>query len=255
MTGIGAIGIVAVLAGSRSSTEVVREAAQRSMALASPGALSAAHARWADDCNVCHTPVVGVDTVKCVLCHANSEPLLQRQPTAFHASINTCKECHREHRGQGAQLSLMDHSALAELGARRLERAPGGSDDLLAYQVLRDRLRVGIAPHPRVSALESQLDCSRCHANDDPHRALFGSDCSQCHATDRWTISEYQHPLARSDDCSQCHEAPPSHYMGHFKMISARVADKPHARVEQCGKCHQTNSWNDIKRVGWYDHH
>jgi len=43
--------------------------------------------------------------------------------------------------------------------------------------------------------------------------------------------------------------------MGHFKMISARVADKPHARVEQCGKCHQTNSWNDIKRVGWYDHH
>jgi len=43
--------------------------------------------------------------------------------------------------------------------------------------------------------------------------------------------------------------------MEHFKMISARVARQPQARVEQCFACHQTTSWNDIKGVGWYKHH
>ena len=75
------------------------------------------------------------------------------------------------------------------------------------------------------------LNCATCHANDDRHFKLFGQDCAQCHATDRWTIPEFQHPSPSSTDCAQCHQAPPSHYMMHFKMISARVAGKPHART------------------------
>jgi len=94
-----------------------------------------------------------------------------------------------------------------------------------------------------------------CHANDDRHFTLFGQDCAQCHATDRWTIPQFQHPSATSKDCAQCHQAPPSHYMMHFKMISARVAGKPHARVDQCFQCHQTTAWNDILGAGWYKHH
>jgi len=43
--------------------------------------------------------------------------------------------------------------------------------------------------------------------------------------------------------------------MMHFKMISARVAGKPHARISQCFQCHQTTSWNDILGTGWYKHH
>jgi hypothetical protein len=43
--------------------------------------------------------------------------------------------------------------------------------------------------------------------------------------------------------------------MGHFHMVSAKVARRPHARVNQCHLCHQTTSWNDIKGVGWYKHH
>jgi hypothetical protein len=84
---------------------------------------------------------------------------------------------------------------------------------------------------------------------------LFGQDCAQCHATDKWTISEFRHLSPSSMDCSQCYQAPPSHYMMHFHMISARVAGRPHARVDQCFQCHQTTSGNDIKGVGWYKHH
>tara|TARA_R110002020_G_scaffold319161_6_gene535084 strand:- start:10432 stop:11241 length:810 start_codon:yes stop_codon:yes gene_type:complete len=220
-----------------------------------PGSLSAAHAHLAKNCQLCHTPVIGVDTVKCILCHANEESILQRQPTAFHASVGTCKECHREHQGTNANLSQMDHALLTDIGMKQMRNAKPGSEELAAYLRLSERLSTGVAPHSRIDLEEAVLDCSSCHSNDDPHQSLFGSDCATCHASDRWTISEYQHPSPKSNNCSQCHQAPPSHYMMHFKMISATVAGKPHAQVDQCHECHQTTSWNDIKRVGWYKHH
>ena len=55
--------------------------------------------------------------------------------------------------------------------------------------------------------------------------------------------------------CAQCHQAPPSHYMMHFRMVSMTVAGRMHAQVNQCYLCHQTTSWNDIKGVGLYKHH
>jgi hypothetical protein len=71
----------------------------------------------------------------------------------------------------------------------------------------------------------------------------------------QWAIPEFRHPSPRSTDCAQCHQAPPSHYMEHFHMVSMKVAGKPHARVDQCYQCHQTTAWNDVKGVGWYKHH
>jgi len=105
------------------------------------------------------------------------------------------------------------------------------------------------------AAPDKALDCATCHANQDRHQTLFGRDCSECHSTATWTVAAFRHPSPRSTDCAQCHRGPPSHYMEHFRMISARVARQPEARVEQCFACHQTNSWNDIKGVGWYKHH
>lgn len=233
-----------------------RQYAAHAMHIAvNPGSLSAAHANLANNCGACHTPVTGVDTAKCILCHANNESLLQRQPTAFHASINTCKECHLEHRGVDAKLSEMDHALLTSIGMKQMRVAESGTEELGAYLRLSAKLDSGASPHSRINLDESVLDCASCHFNDDRHQSFFGADCAQCHATDRWTIPEYKHPSPQSTDCSQCHQAPPSHYMMHFHMISARVAGKPHARVDQCGQCHQTTSWNDIKRVGWYKHH
>ena len=68
---------------------------------ASPGELSQAHEFMGSDCRSCHTPVDGPVAQNCIVCHANNEPLLQRQPTAFHSSIESCKECHGEHFGVG----------------------------------------------------------------------------------------------------------------------------------------------------------
>jgi len=101
----------------------------------------------------------------------------------------------------------------------------------------------------------SRLNCAVCHQTKDVHRGLFGTSCIQCHNTDKWTIAEFRHPLPTSTSCVQCHQAPPSHYMMHFKMISMPIARQERAAVNQCYLCHQTTSWNDIKGAGFYKHH
>ena len=99
------------------------------------------------------------------------------------------------------------------------------------------------------------LDCNSCHQNRDPHRGLMGRECAECHQTNSWKIAGFLHPSPQSQECAQCHQAPPSHYMMHFEMMSKMVAGQMHAKVEQCFMCHQTDSWNNIKGVGWYKHH
>ncbi len=223
--------------------------------LAEPGKLSAAHQHLEQDCSACHTPVRGVEAVRCILCHANDEAVLQRQPTAFHANVAGCKPCHPEHRGAAQRPTVMDHRALVRLGLRQLGTAAADSQSRAVRAALLRWMDEATPPHERIGVEEAVLDCSTCHANDDRHFGLFGDDCAQCHATDRWVIPEFRHPSPRSTDCAQCHQAPPSHYMKHFNMISQKVAGRPRARVDQCFLCHQTTSWNDIKRVGWYKHH
>jgi hypothetical protein len=220
---------------------------------ASPGRLSAAHAFLEDNCAACHTAGTGPEAVNCIACHANDSALLQRQPTAFHAGIGSCRECHPEHQGVSVRPTAMDHVTLAKVGLRQL-RDEGQADraGATASWIKKEDAAGGL---PHITAAEAALNCAGCHGTKDKHVGLFGQDCAQCHRTTTWTILEYRHPSPRSTDCAQCHQAPPSHYMGHFHMVSMKVAGKPHAQVNQCFLCHETTSWNDIKGVGWYKHH
>jgi len=227
---------------------------------ANPGALSAAHAQLENDCAACHTPVRGVAPENCIVCHANDSSLLQRQPTAFHAEIGSCSECHLEHQGREKRPTSMDHESLAKIGLRELAGNPDpASEDRAASRQINHWLALDSAESehakPGLSAMEMSLDCAICHGNDDRHFGLFGADCASCHGTRAWTIPAFRHPPAKSMDCGQCHQAPPSHYMGHFAMISQKVAGQPHAQVDQCYKCHQTTAWPDIRGTGWYKHH
>jgi hypothetical protein len=190
-------------------------------ALVKPGELSARHAFLSDKCETCHTPTKGVEAAACISCHATDAIALARESTAFHATVQSCTGCHVEHEG-GVRPTRMDHNALLIIGQ---------------------------------SVGKGDLDCFACHSNRSPHRDLFGQECAACHLTTTWNVVGFKHPSPSSTECAQCHQAPPSHYMGHFHMISMMVARQPHARVEQCYLCHQTDAWNDIRGVGWYKHH
>lgn len=230
--------------------------------MVNPGQLSEAHAFLEHNCKACHSPVKGVEASACIVCHANNDWVLQRQPTAFHSDVENCQDCHLEHQGRLGLNTRMDHKRMAKIGLEMMEDSR--SSDADSRQGLA-RLKRWLSDSP-VETMESPdlvslspeeriLNCFACHENDDRHFGLFGETCAACHNSDRWSIHTYRHPPANSLDCSQCHQAPPSHYMKHFKMISATVAGQPHARVDQCFACHHTTSWNDIKRVGMYKHH
>ena len=209
---------------------------------AKPGELSPAHGFLSDRCEACHVPLRGVEAVGCVLCHSADAKTLGRQSTAFHASVQTCAACHVEHRGPTRPIT-MDHQALVSFGE---QRHPERMRPVHQPQWF-DRLM-------NVRATDG-LDCFSCHSGKSPHRDLFGRQCLDCHATETWKVAGFRHPAASSTECAQCHQAPPSHYMGHFHMISKKVAGQEHARVEQCHLCHLPESWNSIRGVGWYKHH
>ena len=231
----------------------------------SPGPLSARHAYLANRCESCHQTNSGVTDAKCTYCHANDERLLGRQPTAFHASVQDCRTCHVEHQGTNTRPVAMDHVELARAGARTLKRAsPTDPGSAATLKSLETWLRIRIPGQLDENSARETLNCAGCHSTKDRHLGLFGSDCAQCHATASWRIAEFQHPSPRSLDCAQCHQAPPSHYMMHFDMISKKIAGQEDARVaeccgvaqvNQCYRCHQTTSWNDIRGVGYYKHH
>jgi hypothetical protein len=212
--------------------------------IVSPGELSAKHAFLSGKCETCHTPLRGVQAGACIACHAANAVTLAGQSTAFHATIQSCAACHVEHQ-KAVRPTRMDHDALVAIGrSRRLEQSglPPGTDWLSGL--------LNKSP----GDLET-LDCFSCHSNRSPHRDLFGQECAACHVTATWQIAGFQHPSPSSTECAQCHQAPPSHYMHHFNMVSMMVAGQPHARVEQCYLCHQTDAWNDIRGIGWYKHH
>ncbi|NNM77761.1 cytochrome C [Sphingomonas sp. ID1715] len=199
--------------------------------LVSPGPSSEAHQSFAGQCTACHTPLKGVEAATCLSCHAGAD-FGGKQSTQFHAAAAQCTSCHVEHEGRRSP-SAMDHDALLDA---RLWRYP---------------LTVRGAP---VQAASGVLDCAGCHSLRDPHEGLFGTDCATCHSTESWQISGYLHPSVNSTQCSECHKAPPSHYMEHFSMVSQRAANR-RARVEQCFACHTTDSFNNVRGRGWYDHH
>lgn len=216
-----------------------------------PRPLSAKHNFIGGRCEACHTPFRGVVASSCIACHATAAADLGRQSTAFHASAQECRGCHTEHREAG-RLITMDHSALLKIAAHL---SPGQPRQLSTSGQMADDLREFLGLPASQPGQWASLDCASCHSNRDPHRELFGRDCAACHATATWRVTGYVHPSGTSKDCAQCHQAPPSHYMEHFVMMDRKIAAQEHAEVNQCYLCHRTDSFNDIKGVGWLKHH
>jgi hypothetical protein len=198
-----------------------------------PGPLSTAHSALAGKCASCHTPVKGVEAKTCLSCHAGTD-FGDKQSTVFHAQAAECISCHVEHQGDRG-IVRMNHAALLDPGVWRLTtpRGPVGKAGPVSKAV---------------------LNCSGCHSVSDKHLGLFGSGCAACHSTSIWKIEGYRHPSTNSTQCVECHKAPPSHFMEHFSMVSQRAA-RNKARVDQCYACHTTDSFNNIRNRGWYDHH
>ncbi|KTC80168.1 hypothetical protein Lche_2188 [Legionella cherrii] len=200
-----------------------------------PGPLSAAHTFLSNKCESCHAPNRGIVAEKCITCHASSPELLMNPVDSFHAHLSDCRGCHAEHQGNKARPIHMDHGQLVKISLKYVLETEGPAQT--------------DSPHP------TRLDCHSCHAFQDKHQEYFGKNCATCHSEKSWKIPGYLHPSPKSTNCSECHKAPPSHRMEHFAMVDQSVTEEKEARIDQCYRCHQTDSFNDIKGVGWFKMH
>lgn len=222
--------------------------------VASPGALSAAHAFLGTQCESCHTPNQGIKAASCITCHAPDAVVLAKQSTAFHATIQECRDCHLEHRGADVRPITMDHAVLTKIGLRAAHAGNVPGQPPTPGAATTRHFLAAITGSE--AAVEGEvLDCGSCHSFRDKHQALFGQLCADCHKSRTWKIGGFLHPSPKSQDCNQCHQAPPSHFMMHFAMMDQGITGQHNARVEQCFLCHQTDSFNDLKGVGWFKMH
>jgi len=222
--------------------------------IAIPGPLSAAHAFLETQCESCHTPNVGINAASCITCHAPDAFALGKPATAFHATIQECRGCHIEHQGRDVRPKKIDHSVLVTvaLQAGSARTASGRADASGIAALLRS---LGVTRGNESVSESSVLDCVSCHGFRDKHQTLFGQQCADCHALETWKVAGFLHPSPKSQDCNQCHQAPQTHFMMHFGMMDQGITGQRGARVEQCYFCHQTDSFNNIKGVGWFKMH
>jgi hypothetical protein len=225
------------------------------------------HAEIGEECQSCHTAPWESATMadRCIVCHTNIGEEL-RDVTTLHGALLesnsslTCRNCHAEHRGPNAPLTVME-------GANFPHEVVGFS--LNAHQL---------------TAAQKPFQCSDCHQNDittfaletcdtchrqmdlgfmTAHTLSFGSACLDCHdGVDRFGPHFNHNAFAfkltgqhAGLACVQCHinartlsdfQATPQN------CYSCHREDEPHeGRFGlDCSQCHTPDGWSPAK----FDH-
>jgi hypothetical protein len=206
----------------------------------SPGHLLEGHAEIHAACFRCHSPFRGVESVRCVTCHALEEigvrtvsgaPLPGSQRVPFHQDLKegACAACHIDHAGPDAD----------------------GTLDEFEHRLL------------MASAVES---CSECHERQRPgdtiHTSVKGG-CSPCHQTAAWTPASFDHePHFRfdrhhPDDCATCHttEGDLTAYTCYGchehtpRNIRSEHLEEGIREYEACEECHRSGDEEEAERA------
>jgi ribosomal protein L35AE/L33A len=227
------------------------------------------HAEIAGQCNLCHVPFWGTETMgdRCVVCHA--DVLAQWQdPSTLHGVLRknnpdlACRNCHPEHRGADSPLidlsnAYFPHNAFGYSLASHPHKADGSQFTCTDCH--------GMVYTPPFD----QNMCANCHGQIDAkfymaHVQTFGGNCLACHDGLDSFGSNFNHNKNAAFRlngkhaqvaCGQCHinisvladlkSAPQDCFSCHQKD------DRHQARLgPDCGSCHTPEGWSSAK----FDH-
>lgn len=268
--GLGCLSGTGIIAALITMFSIVSYGFVTGGAMFSPGPLNAesgqslggvsSHAQIKGNCKACHVPPWDEDTMddRCLVCHANVQEdlrdletlhgrLEQRDPNA------TCRECHPEHHGPMASLTVIEswkfpHEVTGYLlngHQLKAEDEPFLCRDCHGDDVTRFDATVCQECHVQADSIfmaDHQIafgdSCLNCHDGldsygDDFNHNLFrfalngkhaGLPCAKCHV-DSHTIIELQ---ATHQDCFSCHQADDLHQGG---------------LGTDCASCHTVDGW------------
>jgi hypothetical protein len=185
--------------------------------------------------------------VKCAACHR--DPDFARTPTQ-------CVGCHQKddkHQGQLGTKCETCHDA-GDWKKAKFDHARA------RFPLLGAHLVVPCAKcHASARYRDAKRDCFACHERDDVHKRRLGTACETCHHARAWKSWDFDHDRQtkfmldgahRKLACYACHRLPVA---GRATLptncISCHAAEDVHdgAYGSQCGKCHVTSSFKQIR--------
>ena len=205
--------------------------------LASPGPLTALHAKYDSACLECHVPGGGVPDTRCLDCHKEVRARVAADK-GYHARLEKkCFECHPDHLGR--DFDIVPRELLKpEVFKHEVTGFPLEG----AHRALECR-----TCHQERSYLKLQPECSFCHQG--PHRGQFeNAPCSNCHGpAGNWRPDRFNHEKARFQlegahkeaACSACH--PDGRFRGRPHRSCADCHREPHRgqfEATACADCH-----------------
>jgi hypothetical protein len=237
--------IVGVLAARRAE-------AVNPETLLMPGKLTAAHAKYEEQCSQCHDRSDRTrQTQLCRDCHKDIAGDL-RQRHGFHGQLpgietTQCHACHSEHLGRSADIVKLSREQFNHDGTSYPLRGAHASVPCDACHAAGKPFR------------DAPGDCIGCHRKEEPHDGKLGRDCASCHDVGAWRQVRYDHDktsFALRDKhtqvaCAACH------FGNRYKdtpreCVACHEPDDVHhgERGPKCGECHTTASWKTSK----FDH-
>jgi len=219
-----------------------------------PGQVIEGHAKWEEDCTLCHKRFdKAAQTTLCLDCHKDVRNDVNQQQ-GFHGRFKKeqgCRECHTEHKGRAEDI--------APINERTFDHS---QTDFILRDSHADAKKVECkACHkPKIKYRDTPSDCYGCHQKDDKHNDRAGKSCADCHTEQIWKKIRFDHnkttyPLKGKHaevSCKSCHtgdrykNTPTECYACHKK-------DDKHNGQEgtKCETCHQDRTWKDAP----FNHH
>jgi hypothetical protein len=224
-----------------------------------PGPRSDVHHDIAE-CSACHDSQRVISDERCLVCHDEIASRL-RTASGLHSRARAqelaCARCHREHRGDGPELS----GWAAVLEAEKFPHALTHFTLQGAHAAARCASCHKQSP-AHFPPLPMRCGAEVCHGGSDPHRGALSSQCEGCHSDAMaWQQHQFDHNDPRVNDrfrldgkhrqvpCSGCHVRPAQAATPIFRPTPTdcrschRRADPHRGRRPQCASCHTPEGW------------
>jgi hypothetical protein len=210
-----------------------------------PGDVIKGHAKYEDDCDLCHKPFSkATQRSLCLDCHKKIA-VDMKQGLGFHglseeARETDCEHCHTDHKGREKDIVRLDRETF---------------DHSLTDFILRGahtKVNCAACHPPDEKYRDAQSECIDCHKDDDIHHESLGDACVDCHVEQDWGEIKYNHdetdfPLKGKHQevaCNICH--PNEHYKETPAdcFVCHKLDDDHGGRYgNKCEDCHNSEEW------------